>query len=371
MDKEKVKRAAIEYIDSIAGLLKGISRDIHAHPELGGHEFYASQLLTDIVATKSFCIKRNICEFPTAFVASKGKGKVPIAFLAEYDALPKIGHACGHNLIAAMAIGAALALSSVAEDYFETALIGCPAEETIGAKVVMAAAGYFDGYRAVFITHPGNENYIGGTSYASHPIRITFRGRSAHIAGADRGINALDALVLFYQGIKMLQAQCSQKNIIGGIITQGGVAPNVVPDIAEAKFSVRASCSEYLETVLLPKVRRLGQGVAQMMDASVEMFNYEPLLRELKQDEQLMELYIRNMQELGEKVHQRKPDEASGSTDVGNVSYRSPTIHPTIYIGAGLEAHTLDFEGAAGAEYAQERLLIGAKAMVLTAIDVF
>lgn len=370
MEKPQMKQAALQYIDGIANLLADISLAIHAQPELGGHELNAVKLLTDVLYKEGFCIERGIGKFPTAFIARKGSGKVPLAFLAEYDALPVLGHACGHNLIAAMGLGAALALAYAAGEFFETVLIGCPAEETFCAKAAMADEGYFDGFRAILITHPGNQNYVGGTSYASHPIRLTFRGRSAHIAGADRGINALDALLLFFQGLKTLQSQLSEKTVIGGIITQGGIAPNIIPEIAEAKFTVRAMNTAYLEQTVVPMICRIAQGVAQAMDARVELDHYEPLLRELRQDEYLTDLYLKNMAELGEAVYQRKPDEASGSTDVGNVSYRSPTIQPTISVGKGLIAHTGEFAAAAGTQYAQQRLLIGAKAMAATAIDV-
>lgn len=370
MEKQLLKEKTIEIIDARAPELKEISLSLHGNPELGEQEYYASQLLRAAVERQGFTTKQNISGYETAFISSKGTTGPKIAFLAEYDALPELGHACGHNLIAAMSYGAAAAFASVAGNRAVSYLIGCPAEETSGAKVRMASDGVFDGLHAALIIHPSNGNYIGGTSYATHPLRVTFHGRPSHVASkTDKGINALDALVMFYQGIKTLRQTFTQETILAGIITKGGTAPNIVTAVAEGNFTIRAMSSLYLEDIVIPAVRRLAEGVALATGTTVKTVHYEPLFKELINDPHLLELFRENMTLLGETVTPLDPLHASGSTDVGNVSHAVPTIHPDICIGSSLVAHTPQFALAAVSDYAQERLLIGAKAMAMTAID--
>lgn len=370
MNKQELKEQIIKQIDAMASELKEISLFLHKNPELGGQEYQAAQLLRELAEGRGFTVKHNMSGYETAFIASKGNRGPRIAFLAEYDALPEMGHACGHNLIAAMSYGAAAAFAAVAGDQAVSYLIGCPAEETSGAKVTMAADGIFDGLRAALIVHPADGNYIGGTSYATHPLQITFHGRPAHVASkTDKGVNALDALVMFYQGMKTLRQTFTQETILAGIVTKGGTAPNVVTDEAQAKFTVRAMSSLYLEDTVVPAVRRLADGVALATGTTVETVHYEPLFKELVNDSELMELYKQNMALLGEEVTVLKLEDADGSTDVGNVSHVAPTIHPDLGIGSNIVAHTPEFAAATSSDYAQKRLLVGAKAMAMTAID--
>ena len=370
MDKQVLKAEASKIIDRIAPELRAISLALHSNPELGREEYEAAKLLGAGIEEHGFAVTQNSSGYETSFIAKKGCGGPKVAFLAEYDALPGLGHACGHNLIAAMSYGAAVAFAAVAGKEAVSYLIGCPAEETSGAKVAMADAGVFDGLTAALIVHPSDGNYIGGTSYATHPLKVTFRGRPAHVASkVDTGINALDALILFYQGIKELRKTFTQETILAGIITKGGVAPNIVTEEAEAKFTIRALSAHYLEDTVLPAVRKLGAEIALSTGTRVEMVHYEPLFKELINDAKLMELYKENMMLLGEEMITLSQGEADGSTDVGNVSHVVPTIHPDLGIGSNLAAHTLEFAQAAGSAYAQERLVVGAKAMVMTAID--
>lgn len=370
MDKNRLKEKVIAMVDEMAFELQEISLRLHQNPELGGQEYQASKFLRDKIEERGFSVRQNISGYETAFIASKGTDGPRIAFLAEYDALPELGHACGHNLIGAMSFGAAAAFAAVAGGRAVSYLMGCPAEETSGAKVAMAADGVFDGLRAALIVHPSDENSIGGSSYATHPLKVTFHGQTAHVASkTDKGINALDALVMFYQGMRTLRQTFTQETILAGIITKGGSAPNVVTDVAEGKFTIRALSSSYLEDAVIPAVRRLAEGVALATGTTVEVVHYEPLFQELINDSQLMELYKHNMELLGETVVVLEANDAGGSTDVGNVSHVAPTIHPDLKIGNHILAHTPGFAFAAGSEHAQERLLIGAKAMAMTAID--
>lgn len=370
MDKKILKEQVSAAVDSMAEELKGLSSFLHNNPELSGQEVKACDFLSNLAERHGFTVKRNISSYDTAFFASKGNRGAKIGFLAEYDALPGMGHACGHNLIAAMSWGAAAAFATAAGDQAVSCLIGCPAEETSGAKVAMVDEGIFDGLTAALIVHPADCNAIGGTSYATHPVKVTFRGKSAHVASkAAKGVNALDALVLFYQGAKMLRQTFLQETILAGIVTNGGLAPNIVPHEAEAKFTVRALSSSYLEEVVVPAVRNLAEGIAIATNTTVEIVHYEPLFKELVNDQRLSDYFQQNMALLGESMITLGPNEADGSTDVGNVSHVVATIHPDIEIGSHIVAHTPEFATAAISEYAQNRLLVGAKAMAMTAID--
>ena len=370
MNKQTLKAQAIAVIDAMAPELRELSLFLHSNPELGREELQALSCFRQLAYQHGFTWQENISGYETAFIAKKGTGKPVIAFLAEYDALPGIGHACGHNLIGAMSWGAAVAFAAVAGDQAVSCCIGCPAEETDGAKVAMAADGVFDGLTAAMIIHPADVNAMGGTSYATHPLEVTFRGQPAHVASKTyKGVNALDALVIFYQALPALHRTFTEETILPAIITKGGTAPNIVPAEAAARLSVRALSAQYLEDVVLPAVNKLAAGVASATGTTVETVHYEPLFQELINDPRLVALYQDNMALLGEKVTVLPPGEADGSTDVGNVSHIIPTIHPEIAIGTRLAAHTPAFADAAGSDYAQQRLLIGVKAMVMTAID--
>ena len=370
MEKQTLKAQALAAVDALAPELAEISLFLYHNPELGGREYRAARLLTTAARRRGFRVQQNIAGYETAFIARKGSEGPQIGFLAEYDALPELGHACGHNLIAAMSWGAAAAVAEVAGERADVRFIGCPAEETVGAKVALTAAGVFDGLMAAMIIHPADGNYLGGTSYASHPLKVVFRGRAAHVASkTDKGANALDALVLFYQEMKMLRESFLRETIMAGIITKGGTAPNIVPAEAEARYTLRALSSRYLEDTVISAVRQLAEKVALATGTTVEMEHYEPLFQELINDPLLMDLFQQNMALLGETVTRLGPEEADGSTDVGNVSHTVPTIHPDLGIGRGLVAHTPEFAAAAGSACVQERVLVGAKAMALTAID--
>ncbi len=370
MKKDKLKKQAIAMIDAMALELQELSLYLHRNPEQGSQEHLALGRFRELAKRHGFYWQENISGYETAFIARQGTGDIGVAFLAEYDALPGLGHACGHNLIAAMSWGAAVVFGAVAGDQARSYCIGCPAEETDGAKVAMADDGVFDGLTAAMIVHPADQNAIGGTAYATHPLQVTFRGTPAHVASkTHRGVNALDALVLFYQGLPVLKRAFTEEAILAAIITKGGIAPNIIPAEAEAKLTVRAMSAQYLEETVLPAVSRLAAGVAAATGTTVETCHYEPLFKELINDSHLMTLFQTNMELLGEVMTVLPLDRADGSTDVGNVSHVVPTIHPDLSIGCNLSAHTPEFASATGSEFAQQRLLVGAKAMVMTAID--
>ena len=365
------KKRLCQKVDALEAEMTRLSLALHARPELGNEEYEAMRLLTDASRMQGFHVTQGAAGLPTAFLAKRGDSGPKIAFLAEYDALPGLGHACGHNLIASMSFGAAAAFAALTADQAQTYFIGCPAEETQGGKIALTNAGVFDDFDAVFIIHPSDETTLGGTSLASHPLCVRFHGREAHVASrSERGINALDALVLFYQGLQGLRLRFGEQALIAGIITAGGTAPNIVPALAEMKCTVRSLSSDYLEQQVLPAVRALATGIAEGTGATVTLEHYEPLFKELIQNTDLAAYFAENLRLLGEPVRQLPDNDAGGSTDVGNVSHVAPTLHPELSIGDGLTAHTPAFAQAAGSTAAQKRALVGAKAMAMSAWDI-
>lgn len=249
MNKKELKERLWDAVDEYEELLRHIGTTLYEHPETGKNEYKAAAELKNILSRQGFTVTNPVEEcFPTAFEAVKGSGAVHIGFLAEYDALPELGHACGHNLIAAMSTVAAVATAQCCSEELTIHLYGCPAEETEGSKVYMAQKGLFDDLTAALIIHPSDRTMIGGTSYASHPLRVTFIGKAAHVADKEyKGLNALDSLVDFYKRLKELEETFDKPHLLGCIITEGGTAPNIVPDRATLKATVRALDTDYLE----------------------------------------------------------------------------------------------------------------------------
>ena len=353
--------------------LNNIADYIHANPELGCEEVKASAYLRELLKNEGFTVEDVLKDqFPTAFKASYGSGNIHIGFLAEYDALPKIGHGCGHNLIAAMSTTAAIVCGKALRDKITVHLFGCPAEETIGSKVMMSEAGVFDGLTAALICHPGSDTTFGGTSYATHPLQITFKGKPAHVADPDyHGINALDALVDFYTQLSELEKTFTKPYILGRIITEGGTAPNIIPDRAVMKATIRSLSTTYLEEVMLPKIKELAKIVSDEHGTEVDLYHYEPLFKNMINHKKL-EAYTRdNFSSLGINDIETFPDDyADGSTDVGNVSHVVPTIQPEIKIGDDIAAHTPEFAVAADSAYGKEMALKAVKGMCMTVADI-
>lgn len=370
MNLQERERLACVHIDKIATELKQLALQLHANPELSEQEFEAAKLSSEFLLKHGFKIRKpleEVPQLPTAFIGKKNDGKFKIAFLSEYDALPVLGHACGHNLINMMSIGAAIGFATASSDLAETTILGCPAEETIGGKVLMSEAGMFRNYDAALIIHPGHVSEIGGSALATHPLEITFIGRAAHVASlTDKGINALAAGIDFYQ--QVMQEKFEEFALIGGIFTEAGIAPNIIPDRATLRLTLRSKSVEFLEEIIIPRVKELAQATAHLHGTKLEMHHYEPLFKDLSQDETLCELFKEVMFEMGEKPRILPDDEADGSTDVGNVSHDVPTCHPTLAIGTNFEAHTPEFAAAAASDYALEQSIKGAKIMAIVAL---
>ena len=367
MTLQEREAQACAIIDNMAHELRKLSLYLHDNPELGLEEHKAVNVINQFLENHNFTSQVGLTDLPELQTALRGdyncEAHHKMAFLGEYDALPELGHGCGHNLIAMMSLGAAVAFSQCASETWGTTFFGCPAEETIGGKVYMAEAGLFKGYEAALIIHPGGENEVGGTSLATHPLEVTFHGRSCHIASlTDSGINALDCAVDLYQRIKELKKTFPKGAIVGAIFTEAGTAPNVVTP----KATIRTV--DDLECIILPAIKAAAQEIAVSYGAQVEMHHYEPLFKDMRQDKRLLDLFTDVMTEFDEAPRILPDDEADGSTDVGNVSYEVPTAQPTLQIGLGLEAHTPEFTCAAGSDYGLDQAIKGAKIMAVVAL---
>ncbi len=375
-DAQRLKARAWEAIEARRQDLIALSRRIHDNPETKFEEFKAAQWLTEALERlPGVEVKRGVAKLPTAFTARlPGRAGCPtIAFIAEYDALPTVGHGCGHNLISTIAIAAAIGMHSVMPELVGTSMvIGTPAEEGGGGKVFMIEHGVFRGVDAALMTHPLDKCAVGERLLALSGLTIEFHGRAAHASGkAYHGINALYALIQTFASINQLREQFQGTDRVHGIITHGGERPNIIPEFARAEFYVRGSSRPRVDE-LLEKVKNCARGAAIATGCTVEFPKSEiPDLASSRVNRILNAAYARNLAAQGYAVIDRADEEPMGaSNDLSNVSQLLPTAEVTVPIGpAGLEAHTHAFAAAAASDVAWDSLIRAAKAEVATAID--
>lgn len=349
-----------------------ISDFIYQNPELGNEEYKAVEKLTSFLQEHNFEIETEFLGIKTAFRATYDSNKEgpTIGYLCEYDALPEIGHGCGHNMIGAMSAGAGIILSKVLKEIGGKIIVyGTPAEETNGAKVIFAEQGVFDELDVAMMVHPSDKTIESGTSMALYPLQFTYTGKTAHAASCPQeGINALNSVIQLFNGIDALRQHVTPDVRIHGIITNGGVAANIVPDKAVAQFYFRASTKEILEDVLV-KVKNIAQGAALMTGSNLEMTRYELPNDNLKTNKSLSDAFSKNLRKLGIKDIYTGKD--TGSSDIGNVSHKTPTIHPYIGISnCNVTGHSVNMADATITPFAHERLLIGTLALAYTGYDV-
>jgi len=348
-----------------------VSRHLYLHPELSGEERRASSLLANRLERAGFRIERQAEGLETAFVASLRHGRgARAAVLLEYDALPGLGHGCGHNLIAASALGAGLALAECRRDWRGTLLlIGTPAEETFGGKVVLAEAGVFDRLDGALMVHGGREDRVFTESLACGSFEVVFRGRAAHaVTSPEQGVNALDALVQLYVSLEMMRKALGNGVRIPGVIVEGGVRPNVVPERAVGRFSVRAPTHE-MRRAVHRRVVRLIEGVARATGTQFTIRPTDNPYREMRTNRALAEAARAHFARLGRRTND-EPRTSMGSLDMGNVSHRAPAAHIYVDLGAGgVSAHTLAFARATQTAAGRGATLRGAKVLALTALD--
>lgn len=368
-----MKDLIVKEVEAIKASLIETSNFICSNPELGNEEFKAVETLTTLLVNHGFSIETNILNKPTAFRATyvSANPGPSIAFLCEYDALPDIGHGCGHNMIGTMSCGAAIALSKVLDNIGgKIVVLGTPAEETNGAKVDMAEKGIFDGIDVAMILHPDDKNHESGLSLAMDAIQFDFKGKTSHAASAPHeGINALDAVILTFNGINAIRQHITTDARIHGIIKEGGKAANIIPDRAIAQFYIRASKKKYLKE-LIEKVKDIARGAALMTGATLDISNYEISYDDMNTNLTLSECFTENLKHMG--IRNIHPARSSyGSIDMGNVSNVVPAIHPYISISdTPLIGHTTEFRDATCTDQAHDALIKGASALALTGYDV-
>jgi amidohydrolase len=370
---DRLKRRIAAEVDTRRDELIRIADTIHANPEIAFQEFESAALLSCTLEEHGFALERGVAGLETAFVATlRGREDGPtVAFLAEYDALPGLGHACGHNLIGAAAVGAGLAMKTVLPELAGAIqVIGAPAEEGGGGKAIMVEDGVFAQVDAAMMVHPSSENMARRTSLTSYKISIEFFGKAAHAAAKpDEGINALEAMILTYNGINALRQHLRSDARIHGVITHGGEAPNIVPDYAAARFYVRAADTAYCLQVM-EKVQCCAEGAARATGAGLEFKEYAPHYETMMPNSKLADLVEANMAALGLTVRTPTPDERMGSSDMGNVSQVVPALHPYISLGPEeLVGHSKEFCQAAASPGGHEFLIQAAKVLAMTAVD--
>ena len=374
MEKATFKTVAKETFERSHDSVVALSHRIHAHPELGWEEVRACAWTCEELSAAAFDVTPGICDLPTAFEALIGHGPLRIAICAEYDCLPEIGHACGHNVIAAMAVGAAVALSRVADDLGVTIkVIGTPAEEIGNAsgKVLLLERRAFSGVHAAMMVHPGPIDDIAPPLIARTTLDIHYTGKEAHASAfPERGINAADALTVAQTAIGLIRQHIRHTDRIHGIITKGGEVANVIPAHTSARYEVRARGLSELDEVR-NKVLRCFEAGALATGAQLEIIGGDRPIAEVIHDRELGEIYRRNAMALGRKFRDSPSDgRVAASTDMGNVSLKIPSIHPMIGINS-LPAvnHQPEFTSHCVSPVADQALMDGALAMAYTVVD--
>ena len=373
MNVTTLKETIIENVESNKEAYLATSHGIHAKPEIGNEEFFASSLLIDHLEKEGFTVEKAVAGHETSFVARKKSAKPgpSIAFLAEYDALPGLGHACGHNIIGTQSVAAAIAFSKIVDETGgEAVVFGTPAEEggpNGSAKGSFVRHGLTEGIDAAMMIHPNAQTRPTSTSLAVDPLDFEYIGKPAHAAASPHeGINALDAVIQLFNGINALRQQVPDDVRIHGIITHGGDAPNIIPEYAKARFFIRAATRTRLNDITR-RVKAVAEGAALATGAKLNIIAFQNEVDNLLLNSRFDGVFKEVIAELGETVIDE--DKGIGSTDAGNISQVVPTIHPYIKIGADdLIPHTVPFREAAVSQRGDEALIKGAKALALTAL---
>ena len=371
MDIAEAKQRVCDEVDRLASTLLDVSHRIHANPELCFEERFAHELLTDTIADHGWDVTRGAYGLETAFEARAGETGPNIAVVCEYDALPGIGHACGHNIIAAAGLGAGLAAASVAEEAAgRVALLGTPAEEGGGGKVLMMRQGAFRDNDAAMMIHPANHELKAFHAVAVHRLNARYAGAAAHAAAApEAGRNALDAAVLGYNAIAALRQHIRDDERIHGVFTDGGAKPNIVPATAATEWYVRSTNIKALEHLKKRVVACLQAG-ADAAGCEIDIEWADPSYADMNDSESLASSYLANLAAVGRTPSSDPDVRVVGSTDMGNVSYATPSIHPMIKVAPeGVAIHTPEFAEYARGPQGDAAVIDGAKAMAMTVID--
>ena len=372
---EKIKKASKDKIDRHREALENLSRRIHSNPEIGYEEEKASSWLGEYLDQVGFEVESGICDLPTAFRATKGSGPLHIIVCAEYDALPGLGHACGHNVIAATAVGAGIGAAAVADDAgLKVTVLGTPAEEVLrsGGKIHLLENGAFDGAHVAMMTHPAPWDVATWPIVAAAFMEVHYEGKSAHAAGfPEQGINAADALTIAQTSIGLLRQHLRSTDRVHGMVTNGGDAFNIIPAHSSADYAVRARNLQELDDVY-EKVLRCFEAGALATGSKLKLVGGDKPFAHLEHDLDIATLYQKNAEALGRKFPALGESNPATpvSTDMGNVSLKLPTIHPAIGIDCRPAVnHQPEFTEACATDSAMQALYDGSVAMAWTMID--
>ncbi|OFO38977.1 M20 family metallopeptidase [Staphylococcus sp. HMSC070D05] len=368
------KQEILDYIENKKYDYVEISHRIHERPELGNEEIFASRTLIDQLRANEFEIETDIAGHATGFIATYQSEKEgpTIGYLAEYDALPGLGHACGHNIIGTASVLAGAALKQVIDHVGgKVVVLGCPAEEggeNGSAKASYVKAGVIDDIDIALMIHPGNETYPTINTLAVDVLDIKFYGKSAHASeNADEALNALDAMISYFNGVAQLRQQIKKSHRVHGVILDGGKAANIIPDYTHARFYTRATTRKELD-ILTERVNQIARGAAIQTGCDYEFGPIQNGVNEFIKTPKLDELFEKYAIEVGEEVSY--DDFGFGSTDTGNVSHIVPTIHPHVKIGSrNLVGHTHRFREAAASVHGDQALIRGAKIIALMGLE--
>ena len=369
----EIHQAIHDATSACADELVSTSRAIHALAEIGFEEFESSRILSGVIEQHGFQVDRGVSGMPTSFVARHGNTGPHVAFVCEYDALRGLGHACGHNLIATSSAGAGIALAQSlrgSDVHARVTIVGAPAEEGGGGKIPLCHDGLFDDCDAVLIFHPSDRTASVQYALACTHWEWTFRGKAAHAAGhPDHGINALDAFVQAYNGVSLWRQQLRDDARVHGFIIEGGTAPNIIPELTRGEYLTRARDGEYLRTMNV-RFRAIFEAAAQATGCDLQLEERETYL-DLRSNAVLAERASLHLAGVGLDEDRVIPWERTGSTDVGDVSYAAPTLHPEFAIAdPGIGPHTHAFREAALSPRGEDAMLQAAEVLARIGADV-
>jgi len=370
MDISEIKAEILNILDELKERLFSLSCDFYHNPETGLKEYKTSAACMAILEESGFKVEKGVAGMETAFRANFGNEKPAIALLVEMDALPEIGHGCGHNISGVASVGAAIALSKVIPMIGgRIVVLGTPAEELGIGKIAMIKAGVFEGFDAAMMAHPSSKRMVTRIFLGLIRLNLNFKGKPSHASAyPEEGVNALDAVIQTFNSISALRQQLRSDVRIHGIITDGGAAPNIIPEKASASFYVRAKDLNELYSVK-EKVLNCARGAALATGCELTIEEGADMNAPLKLNKALADIYRRQMEFLGLKEDDFPMDKNAGSSDIGNVSQVLPTIHPHILLRRGINIHTREFADATITEDGKNAIMEGAKTLALTALE--
>lgn len=369
-----MKNKVMELINNLTPELNELSLEIYNNPELGYEEFKACKLHTDILRKHGFTVQDNFSGVETGFKAEYKSAKegITVAYMAEYDALPGIGHGCGHNILGTVSTGAGIILKQIIDEIGGTVVVfGTPAEETSGAKVTYVENHEFDHVDIALMAHPGSEYTKSGTSLALEPVQFEFYGKTAHAAAApEKGVNALDAAIQTFNSINALREHIRSDSRVHGVILDGGKAANVVPDYSKSQFYVRSTSKSY-NLELLEKVKNCARGAALATGTELKITKFEFNYDNMVTNETLSNVFTDKIYEVA-GIKMKEPSKSTGSIDAGQVSQVCPAIHPYFDItnDVNVVPHTREMASCTLTDYAKEQMKNTIAALVLTGAEV-